>query len=258
MKTLATFLLVGCFSFTLSVQGQTAVTGTRPEKAGSPTDPTAASQWSPPARPRPAAEVKAKAKVEAASLVRELRNPKPLTVEAVETFAVARALYRQGLFEECENELASFWKKNPREDGAWGRQSETVGFKLGFPCVYPALILLSDAVAWRIKEKTLAKPVQALDWNIVALLVGKSSGFMPANDSEAKEGLGTPVTATIDPLLLRDNHRAVHDLVWLTREYYRAVTEGKINLRLRVVHLADLEFKHCFLEGHLPLFHLHG
>lgn len=210
---------------------------------------TDSSQWSPPARPGPIAEVKSRAKAEARDLIKKLNNPKPLTVDAVEVFAEARALYREGLFEECQKELLAFWKKNPRESGAWALQSENVGFKLGAPCVYPALILLTDAVAGRIKEKSLTTPVQMIDWNVVALLVGKSSGFMPANEAEAKEGKGTPVSAAIDPLLLADNHRAVHDLVWLTREYYRAVTEGKINMRLSVVHLADLEFKVCAPGG---------
>lgn len=250
MKTLSAFLLIWCFGFTLSAAGQAAVTSKRPENAGNPTDPTAVSQWSPPARPKPISEVKASAKVEAKSLVRELRNPKPLAVDAVETFAVARALYREGLFEECQKELTSFWKKNPREAGAWAQlMNDNLGFKLGQPVVYPGLILLTDAVNGRIQEKTLAKPVQAFDWNIVALLVGKSSGLMPANDEEAKAGKGTPVSAEIDPLLLANEHRAVHDLVWLTREYYRAVTEGKINLRLRVVHLPEVEFEVCAPGG---------
>ncbi|GDY21096.1 hypothetical protein LBMAG56_24420 [Verrucomicrobiota bacterium] len=250
MKTLSAFLLIWCFGFTLSAAGQTAVTSKRPEKTGSPTDPTAASQWSPPARPRPAAEVRADAKAEAKGLILELRNPKPLTVEAMETFAVARALYREGLFEECQQELTSFWKKNPRDAGTWAlRWNDDLGFKLGRPGGYPALILLTDAVKWRLQEKTLAKPVQAVDWNIVVLLVGKSSGLMPANDEEAKAGKGTPVSKTIDPLLLANEHRAVHELVWLTREYYHAVTEGKINLRLRVVHFPEVEFKLCAPGG---------
>ncbi len=233
----------------LSAEDQAIAKSMTPGGTQSASDAPAASQWSPPAQPAPAAAVKAMARKEAKSLIKELSNPKPLTVDAAETFAVARALYREGLFEECEKELTSFWKKNPRDSGAWGLQSENVGFKLGFPCVYPALILLSDAVAWRIKAKTLAKPVQAMDWNIVALLVGTSSGFMPANDTEAKEGKGTPVSAKIDPLLLANDNRLMHDLVWLTREYYLAVTEGKISLRLHVVHLADLEFKVCAPGG---------
>jgi|GEM_PF-3568787 len=213
-------------------------------------DPTAASQWSPPARPRPTAMVKGGAKAEAKSLVKEFTRESPLTIESVETFAVARALYREGLFEQCQQELTAFWKKNPRDAPVWAlRGGDKVGFKLGGSCGYPSLLLLTDAVAWRIKEKTLAKPVQAVDWNIVVLLVGKSSGLMPANDAEAKEGKGVPVSAKIDPLLLADNSRAMHDLVWLTREYYRAVTQGKINLRLRAVHLPDLEFKACAPGG---------
>lgn len=218
--------------------------------AGIATDATAAPQWSPPARPRAVAVVKAEAETEAEYLVKKQNKSVPLHVEAVQTFAVARALYREGLFEECQNELNSFWKRNPRGDRAW-EKIRGPGFNLVYPGtpLYMALILLTDSTAWRIKEKTLAKPVQAMDWNFVALLVGKSSGFMPANDDEAKEGKGTPVSAEIDPLLLANDHRLLHDFVWLTREYYRAVTEGKINLRFSVVHLADLEFTVCAIGG---------
>ena len=199
-------------------------------------------QWSPPERPGSASSVKSRARRDARELIQLLQNPKPLTNDAIETFAQARALYREGLFEDCQEELADFWKKNPRNAAEWGSQGETVGFKLGYPCVYPGLVLLTDAVAWRIKEKDLPKPVKAIHWNIGVLLVGKSKGFMPSNDVEAKAGKGTPVSKSIDPQLLANDHQLLHDTIWLTREYYRAVTEGKINLRLAVFHLKDLEF----------------
>jgi len=234
----------------LSAEDQAIARSMSLDATQSAADPTAASQWSPPAQPRLAGVVKSEAKKEAKSFLKELKDPKPLTVEAAETFAMARALYREGLFEECQQELAAFWKKNPRDGAAWGlRFNDNLGFKIGRPAIYPALILLTDSVNGRIKEKTLAKPVQPVDWNIVALLVGKASGLMPANDEEAKAGKGTPASKSIDPLLLANDHRAVHDLVWLTREYYRAVTEGKINLRLQVVYLPELEFKLCAAGG---------
>lgn len=116
---------------------------------------TSQPQWSPPERPRFASGVKSEARKDARGLIKLLRNPKPLTRDAIEAFAQARALYREGLFEECQKELADFWKANPRDAAEWVLQREDGGFKLGIPCAYPALVLLTDAVAWRIKEKTL-------------------------------------------------------------------------------------------------------
>ncbi|MEI6713213.1 MAG: hypothetical protein WCO60_05640 [Verrucomicrobiota bacterium] len=188
-------------------------------------------------------EVEQQAKKDTAAFIPLMTRPQPLTTEAIEIFAIARALYRDGYFSECKKRITDFWGKYPRHAPMWGQQAETVGYKLGYPCVYPALVLLEHAVDWRLKEKTLPKPIEAVDWNITVLLVGKSSGFMPSNDEEAKAGTGKRVSTTIDPDLLANDSAYIHELTWLTREYYRAVTEGTISLRLSVLHLKDLEFE---------------
>jgi len=206
-------------------------------------------QWKPPSQSQPATTVTAQAQKEASEFNQLLQNPNPLTKEAVETFAIARALYREAYFVECQKMLADFWVKYPREYQDWGQQHENVGYKLGYPCGYPALVMLTDAVEWRVKEKSLPKPVVATDWNLVALLVGKASGNMPANDEEAKVGKGKPISTTIDPELLADKNAILHDTIWLTREYYLAMTEGKINLRFSVLHLKNVEFEQCAPGG---------
>lgn len=184
-----------------------------------------------------------KATKEAQDLIDLLKDPTEVIKDAVNTFTLARAFYKEGLFQQCKTELTDFWKAHPRTGSEWeSKNEEDVGYKLGYPCGYPALVMLEDAVDWRLKEKDLKTPIQATDWNLLALLVGKSKGKMPANATEAKAGTGVDSSATIDPELLNDSSRYLHDLVWLTREYYFGVTEGQILLRFAVIHLNDLEF----------------
>ena len=210
-------------------------------------------QWLPPRKPRPVSMVTNEAHLLAEQFLKiTLTNTAPpLTAQAVEAFVTARALYREGHFEQCHTLLTRFWAAHPRGVGVvWGNQREDLlNYKLGYPSVYPGLILLTDAVAGRLAEKRLSAPVTPFDWNITCLLVGKVRGFMPANDAEAKEGKGRPVTSTIDPTLLANNHAHIHELVWLSREYYRAVTGGKIDLRLEVIHLPEVEFTVCASGG---------
>lgn len=200
-------------------------------------------QWTPAKNSREASVVTKEAVREAEDLIQLLRDPAEIIKEAVKTFTVARALYKEGLFQECKTVLSDFWKAHPRTSSEWeSKNEEDIGYKLGYPCGYPALLMLEDAVDWRLKAMDLKTPIEARDWSLAALLVGKSKGKMPANDAEAKAGRGVDASATLDPELLLDQNRYLHDLLWLTREYYLGVTEGKVLLHFEVFYLKDFEF----------------
>jgi hypothetical protein len=55
-------------------------------------------------------------------------------------------------------------------------------------------------------------------------------------------GTSSPVSKLIEPELLASNYATSHNVICLTREYYLAMTKGKIHLRLIIHQMPNVNF----------------
>jgi hypothetical protein len=158
---------------------------------------------------------------------------------ALDAFHEAEELYRKGKYRRCRGVLDELWDRYPpaTEEWSWLRSPVPDVFLGGPPCYY-SLRMLTEAVDGRLGHEKGAAPPDEL--RMVVVLVGLSRGLQPRTLAELEAGTGEQVEHTLHPLLLEDESRVVHESLWLFGEYVLAITDGRLALRVEVVHLPEL------------------
>jgi hypothetical protein len=173
-------------------------------------------------------------------------SPPPLYVQALDTFLEVEGAYRRGDYEAAGRALDALWAAHPAGEDEWARAyreageiGRTRGINVGCPPCYYALRMLTECVRWRRSPEASAKPVSTAA--LTVLLVDRASGIEPSTTAELAQGGGTPQKYRLEPSLLTDGSRIIRDSLWLFTEYIRAASNGKLDVRVRTLHLRDLE-----------------
>ncbi len=69
----------------------------------------------------------------------------------------------------------------------------------------------------------------------------QSQGVEPRSRAELDAKQGIAVQHNLEPLLLKDNHRVVHQALWLFTEYVTASTRGQMRVRVNIVDRPNLK-----------------
>jgi hypothetical protein len=169
-----------------------------------------------------------------------LQNFSDHHVEALSTLLAAQAQYDAGEFSAAKSTLDALWADHPSGHWSWGSlPSKPFGINIGSPPCYYSLRMLSDTTDWRVANPQFTQASRSVRLTVV--LVGKSSGIEPRDLQEIQQGTGVPVQHVLDPLLLADGSKVVHESLHLFREYVVAMTEGGLDVETRVLHLPDLD-----------------
>ncbi len=155
----------------------------------------------------------------------------------------AEADYRAGRYRECLATLEELWREHPPGSEGWATcLSRRREFFPGHPACYSALRMLTDCARWRVElaagRRTPPRPARAV-WTVV--LVGATWGVQPRDQAELESGQGETVRHTLDPRLLADDFRVIHQSTWLFREFVLAMTGGRLAVEERFLHLPEME-----------------
>ncbi|NLI00369.1 MAG: hypothetical protein GX446_12865 [Chthonomonadales bacterium] len=173
-------------------------------------------------------------------------SPPALYREALDTFLQAEAAYRRKDYVGAERALQNLWSRHPPGTDEWAaayRQAWEIGrshgINIGCPPAYYALRMLTECVRWRRSPDSHTKPLAAATLTVV--LVGKSSGVQPTTSDDLTQGRGKQASHVLEAGLLAENHRVLRDSLWLFCEYMRAASDGRLDVRVRFLHLPELE-----------------
>jgi len=166
--------------------------------------------------------------------------------EPREAFAIqlrAEDLYRAGDDEACLELLDDWWRRYPPGSEGWAAcTSDDRSWFPGHPASYSALRMLTECARWRVEgarqRGRRPKPATVV-WTIV--LVGQGHGRRPRSEEELAAGEGERVRLTLDPRLVADDHRVVHQSTWLFREFVSAMTDGRLVVEERFYDLPHLD-----------------
>ncbi len=161
-------------------------------------------------------------------------------VEALAAWLEAKAEYDAGDYAAAKGTLDALWANHPTGDVSWGSlPGQPFGINIGTPPCYYGLRMLTDATEWRVQNPGFTQALRTVRLTVV--LVGESSGIEPQNLQDLLGGTGLPVQHTLDPLLLADGSRVVHESLHLFREYVVALTDGGLEVDTRILHLPNLD-----------------
>lgn len=175
-----------------------------------------------------------------------LTYPPALYREALDTFLTAEAAYRRKDYAGAKAALDALWSPHPPGSDEWAvayREASNVGrspgINIGSPPAYYALRMLTECVRWRLSADTPARPLATATLTVV--LVGRSRGKQPTKWADLEQGQDVEAAHSLAPALLANNHRVLKDSLWLFCEYVRAVSDGRLDVRTRFLHLPNLE-----------------
>lgn len=184
--------------------------------------------------------------------------PSPLYRDALDTFLAVEALYWRGDYSAARARLDAFWQTHPPGTDEWAaayRQAwemqRSSGINIGAPPCYYALRMLTECLRWRLSDAAQQKPLNTATLTVV--LVESAAGLEPASRAELERREGKMVTRAIEPLLLKDRSRVIHDSLRLFREYITAATDGRLAVRTRIQRLTGLQVP-VKVSGGPPLF----
>ncbi len=69
------------------------------------------------------------------------------------------------------------------------------------------------------------------------LLVARGEGNAPSSLDEARREAGEKRRFVLSDELLDDDHRIIHESLWLFLEYVSAITDGRLKVETRVITL---------------------
>lgn len=166
----------------------------------------------------------------------------PHEVRALSALLRAQAKYDAGSYAGAKRVLDAIWAEHPTGGVDWGQlPMQPFGINIGSPPCYYALRMLSDATDWRVATPGSAAPLRTATLTVV--LVGRSHGIEPQSLADLQLGTGIPVDHVLEPLLLEDGNRVVHESLHLLREYVLAMTGGDLGLDVQILHLPDVDLE---------------
>jgi hypothetical protein len=169
----------------------------------------------------------------------------PLYREALQVFLAAEPAYEKGDYAEASRLVEGLWRQHPPGTDEWAEayrdaheMGRTKGVNLGCPSCYYALRMLTDCVRWRMDGGRESQEESTATLSIV--LVGHGKGTQPTSKADLAANKGAAASLDLDPLLLKDGNRVIHQSLWLFREYMLAATQGRLKVATRIVYLKDL------------------
>ena len=161
-------------------------------------------------------------------------------IDALSTLLLAEGHYKQGRYLAAHGALENLWSIYPAGDIRWGHlPTDPFGINIGSPPSYYALRMLTDTVEWRLMNPDAGAATRTARMTVV--LVGSSNGIEPRNLQELQQGAGVFAQHTLDPLLLDHDSAVIHDSLRLFREYVVAMTDGDLDVDVRILHLPELD-----------------
>jgi hypothetical protein len=175
------------------------------------------------------------------------KNFPELYLEALDTFFTAEAAYRRGDYSTAAKLVDTFWARHPAGSAQWERGYDdasslaaSTGLNFGAPIAYCALRMLAECAAWRTRaEKTPTGASHTIQLTVI--LVGHSSGVQATSVKELLANEGSTVHHDLDPALNNRGREIIDQSLWLFFEYVRAMTGGKLNPKIRLLRLSDLD-----------------
>jgi len=165
----------------------------------------------------------------------------PLYQRAIDVYFTAVAAYQKQDYAAAQKILQALWTEVPPGDPAWKKlQKESSDLQsvadFGVPPAYAALRMLTDCVAWRIKNTLPVAPPTTVQLTVV--FVGKSTGPEPETLAELDKHEGRLTTNSLDAALdgLK-GEQMVNDSYWLFDEYILAITQGRTQVKRVFVRL---------------------
>lgn len=163
----------------------------------------------------------------------------PLIRRALATYLEASRAYRSKDYKHCLETLDELWRDRPIGDEVWWRADDrTADFQLGWPACYPAMLMLDEAVRWRLNPESAKVKPYPIVLNIV--LFGHSQGVQPTNNAQLLTGQGRQTSHALDPILLKDDYARIRSSTWLLQEYVLAISQGRANLELDFTPMPDV------------------
>jgi len=161
-------------------------------------------------------------------------------IEALSTLLLAESQYQRGEYQAAHSALENLWSSYPAGDIRWSQlPTDPFGINIGNPPSYYALRMLTDTVEWRLKNPDDGAATRTA--RMTVLLVGHSNGIEPRNLQELQQGTGVHAEHSLDPLLLQNDSAVIHDSLRLFREYVVAMTNGDLDVDVRILHLPELD-----------------
>lgn len=175
-----------------------------------------------------------------------IENFSPLYRKAIGTFLTAQKAYRHGDYANAAQLLKVFWSEHPPGSAEWERSSRedserarAVGANFGDPSCYAALLMLTECAAWHLQSDAV-RPGAIRHMRLTVVLVGHSTGILPATQGELDAHAGKVAVHTLDSRISAHSHQIVLESLWLFRQYVSAITRGRLTIDTRIVSLPDL------------------
>lgn len=181
-----------------------------------------------------------------------IRHFSPQVVEAFEAFFRAEEKYGLGDYEGAGEVLDTLWSRFPPGGPSWGALPRTpFGLNLGSPPLYYGLRMLTDMTNWRRggtvrtlqgrRRGTPSEFVQRGPRTVVftVVVLGETTGVEPRTLAELNQGSGISAQHALDARVRADDYKVIHQSLTLFREYVLALTDGQLQVEVRVHPLLD-------------------
>lgn len=170
----------------------------------------------------------------------------PAYRQSLDAFFAAEDAYRASDYTKASTILDALWAKHPAGSREWmllGNFAQSVARSIrvnfGNPECYYALRMLTECVDWRLRARSVpgrnVHPIQ-----LTVILIGKSVGIQPASLEQIKTHAGREVTHSLEPAVASGDE-IIHESLFLFTEYIRAITEGGLEVKVKVARFPDLD-----------------
>lgn len=159
--------------------------------------------------------------------------------DVVETYIEVEDLVIDEDYSQASQKLSALWTKYPKGSDVWD-DIKAHNVWVGIPAAYNGLRALDDVVNFHLTNSSPCSDPIAM--NIKVVLVGKTSGLMPANPNQMTAGQGTQTTKTLDGRLTANNNKLIEDLLFVFSGFIEASTKGVIKPNIEVIELPNFEY----------------
>ncbi len=170
----------------------------------------------------------------------------PLYRQSVDALFTAWPAYQRGEYGRASQILDAFWKLHPAGSKEWQaaqgegeRVARTIGVEYSDPPCYAALRMLTECVAWRLATTPARTSGPPLRFTVI--LIGHSHGIQPSTVQELHEQRGAMVRNTLDAHFREAPEAIVEDCFGLLFEYIRAITDGRLPVKTRILQYPELD-----------------